>query len=148
MNRAIAVGELKETFRILNDDINVIQDLLLSNNNDALHRALIRSYSSFIEGTLFQLRQVALKSENSDVVIFSSEEVLLLKELQVSLSKKGEIEAKESYERFLPMMLFTFKQYVRVHGAKFEPNTGVDGWAPKFILLWPEEQSPGYCRCE
>ncbi|WP_286694674.1 hypothetical protein [Spongiibacter sp. UBA1325] len=128
MNRETAVIELKETFRILNDDLNEIQNLYIEKPSGALHRALIRAYSAFIEGTLYQLRQVAIHSAGSANAVFSAEELMLLKELQVSLNKRGEIETKDNYERFLPMLLFTFKQYVRVHGANFEPDTSVAGW--------------------
>lgn len=135
MNRETAVNQLKETFRILNSDLNEIQNLLFEKQSEALDRALIRAYSAFIEGTLYQLRQVAIHSVGSWNAVFSVEEMMLLKELQVSLNKKGEIETKDNYERFLPMLLFTLKQYVRVHGANYEPDTSLKGWGAmrKFV---------------
>jgi hypothetical protein len=128
MSRELAVDSLKETFSTLSEDIDAIQELYENIMSDALARALARSYSAYIEGTLFQLREVAINSAKKVPNIFSADEWVLLIEKKPFLNSKGEIEVKDNFERFLPMLLFTMKQYVKIHGATFNPDTGDNRW--------------------
>ncbi len=128
MNRAEAVKDLKETFSILDGDVKNVQ-ALYGDEITAFHvRTTIRTYSALIEGLLYQMRQVARNSESEDYTVYTFEEQMMLSEKIVSLNAKGEIEKKDNFERALPMLLFTFKQFAKVHGASFSPDTGVHGW--------------------
>jgi hypothetical protein len=69
-----------------------------------------------------------LNSENENYTVFNSEERMILSEKSVSLNAKGEIEGKGNFERALPMLIFTFKQFAKIHGASFSPDTGAHGW--------------------
>jgi len=128
MDRAEAVKELKETFSILHGDVEEVISLH-GDEMEAFHvRMMIRTYSALIEGLLYQMRQVAINSEKEDHAVFSSEERIMLNEKSLSLNKKGEIEEKDNFERTLPMLLFTFKQYAKIHGGEFSPDTEGNGW--------------------
>ncbi len=128
LGSAEAVKELKETFSILHGDVEEVISLH-GDEMEAFHvRMMIRTYSALIEGLLYQMRQVAINSEKEDHAVFSSEERIMLNEKSLSLNKKGEIEEKDNFERTLPMLLFTFKQYAKIHGGEFSPDTGGNGW--------------------
>jgi hypothetical protein len=109
MNRAEAVEELKATFAILDDDINEVRDIASGKMKGFHVRASIRAYSALIEGPLYQMRQVSISSEPNDFEIFSIEEKMIINEKSITLNHKGEIKEKDSYEKPLPMLLFTFR---------------------------------------
>jgi hypothetical protein len=127
MNRAKAVAELKETFSLLDADFKEVRlragEALLEFDV----RATIRTFSALMEGLLYQMRQVAIHSD-SDNIFYTPKELAILNEQTFSLNEKGEVTVKESHERALPMLLFTFKQYPKIHGATFSADTGVHGW--------------------
>ena len=74
------------------------------------------------------MRQVALSSRTNEQEVFTSEEFMVLSEKQYSLGSKGGINERVSFESALPVLLFTLKQYPKVHGAKFLLNAGDKGW--------------------
>ena len=80
MSRAEAVADLKETWRILVDDLEEIENLYEERQTPTLFRTLIRTYSASYEGLLYQLRQVAFKSapDHPEVEVFSPEEMIFL----------------------------------------------------------------------
>lgn len=128
MNRAEAVEELKATFVILDDDINEVRNIANGEMKGFHVRASIRAYSALIDGLLYQMRQVAISSESEDFNLFSVEEKMILNEKTIFLDHKGEMKEKDNFEKLLPMLLFTFKQFAKIHGAAFSPDTSVHGW--------------------
>jgi len=128
MNRADAVHELKSTFSILDADINEIKKNADGNTKGFHVRASIRAYSALIEGLLFQMRHLALSSESKNTSVYNLSEKLILSEKAYRLNTKGEVEEKESFESLKNMVLFTLKQFPKIHGANFEPNTGDHRW--------------------
>ena len=128
MNRSKAVKELQETFTVLEADVREVQKRAGDKLTGFDVRSSIRAFSALVEGLLYQMRQVAIHSIDDEHNIFSTEELTIFKEQTFCLNSKGEIESKDNYERLLPMLLFTFKNYPRIHGAYFSPDTGVHGW--------------------
>ncbi|MCP5420143.1 MAG: hypothetical protein H6969_06570 [Gammaproteobacteria bacterium] len=124
MDRVSAVEELKKSFAIMADDVELVRDMGKSANTPFAQRTLLRTHFAFIEGMSFLLRQVALA--NSE--IFTAPELATLREESYALNKKGDIEAKPNFQKPLPLILFTFRSYARIHGAKFNPDTSVHGW--------------------
>jgi len=127
MNRAEAVSELKAVVALLQDDVAKIVEYGKANPTPYAHRMFIRAEFAFLEGLLYQMRQVTLASL-AETDLLRPEEVTLLSEVRYSLDKKGQITEKEQFENFLPNMLFTLRMYAKNHGAEFEPNTGETGW--------------------
>jgi hypothetical protein len=137
MNRFEAVHNLKATFLILESDVKEIQKVANGNTTGFHVRMSIRTYSALIEGLLYQMRQVALNSEGMDHKVYSEGERLLLSELEYRLNDKGELKERNVSESQKPMILFTLKQFPKVHGATFSPNTSDSGWDSlgKFIKI-------------
>lgn len=137
MSRSEAVHNLKETFSILESDVSEIKKIA-DGNTTAFHvRMSIRTYSALIEGLLYQMRQVALNSESESCKVFSVGERLILSEIEYRLNDKGELKEKNGFESQKPMILFTLKQFPKVHGATFSPDTSNCGWGylGKFIQI-------------
>jgi hypothetical protein len=128
MNREEAVGELKKTFEVLNKDVTDVKEIAGDSFSSFHVRMSIRAYSALIEGMLYQMRHVALSSESKNCRVYNLHERFILSEEQCTLDKKGNIKTKESYEKALPMLLFTLKQYPKIHGTQFTPDTSDDGW--------------------
>lgn len=135
MNRAKAVNDLKETFAILDADVKEIRKISDKEMSVFHVRTSIRTYSALIEGLLYQMRQVTLYSETDECKVFEFEEKMILNEKTFSLNDNGEVKKKDSFERALPMLLFTLKQYPKIHGATFSPDTSVHGWECMKIFI-------------
>lgn len=127
MNIEDAVSQLKQVFDVLNRDVNAIIAYENFKEDESAHRSLIRAHFAFIEGMVYQLRSVALAS-GAKTGTFSAEEIAVLREETYSLNRKGELEKRDSFEKVLPMMLFSMSAYAKIHGAVFEPDTGSHGW--------------------
>jgi hypothetical protein len=127
MNRKLAVKELKETFAVLNADVEEIKRTAGESLTAFDVRSMIRTFSALMEGLLYQMRQVALHSDAHNE-IYSTQELMILRGESLRLNNKGKIEVQPSYEGALNMLLFTFNQFPKIHGAKFSANTGVHGW--------------------
>lgn len=127
MDGESAVAQMKEVFRVLSADINKICTYENFVNDEAAHRSLIRAHFAFIEGMVYQLRSIALASD-ADLSVYSAEEISVLREKNYFLNQKGGIERQDSFERILPMMLFSMRAYAKLHRTTFSPDTGAHGW--------------------
>jgi hypothetical protein len=133
MSLQLAIQELIKSAQILESDLNSAR----GHDGDKLTpyqaRTAIRALSAYIEGVLFQMRQIALHSDAN----LKSEELFLLQEVRPFLNKKGGVELKDSYEPFANTMLFTLKVFPQVHGVEHTVNTADHGWESmkKFIDL-------------
>jgi hypothetical protein len=129
MNREYAVNQLKAVFQSLSEDIEEARAYGREKPTNFAHRSLFRTHFAFIEGMAFQLRQVALFSVNEHPDFFAPGEMAILKEEKYFLSKKGEVDKQDNFQKLLPSILFSIRCYCRIHGAEFESNTGIQGWS-------------------
>lgn len=127
MARAEEVDRLKNIFRILNEDVDEAVAYGKSNPTPFAHRSLIRAHFAMIEGLSFQLRQVTLASL-IDTDFLTSSEIALLREEKYSIDSKGNPQIQESFNSFLPSLLFTIRCYLKNHGASYQVNTADNGW--------------------
>ena len=129
MNREDAVHELKAVYNILKNDVDEIFEYGESKNTHFAHRTMLRTHFAFIEGMVYQLRQVALASSTQKPNLFSPQEIAILKEESYELNKKGEIQSQDNFQKFLPSLLFSMKCYARIHGTEYKPNTNDHRWS-------------------
>jgi hypothetical protein len=114
--------------KALGDDIDELAELYKSNSSPPVTRSLVRAYSAYIEASVFEMRQVALQTYRGNPELFSPEEESVLLEKSVFLDRKGKVQSKGDYQRFLPLVLFSIRAYARSYGASFEPDTGDHRW--------------------
>lgn len=117
-----------EASRALNSDIDELLKVYGNNPTRAITRALVRAYAAYFEAAVFEMRQEALDMSRNKPWIFSPEEESVLIEKIVFLDKKGRIQSKDDFQRFLPLVLFSFRAYAHSCGATFEPDTSLHKW--------------------
>ena len=88
MKRADAVGQLKQTWAILNADLDSAVEYGRIDNTPYAQRALARAFFAVVEGLSYQMRQVTLASLVGTEFI-TEQEVQLLREVRHSLDEKG-----------------------------------------------------------
>lgn len=118
-----------EASKTLDDDIDELVKLYESNATPAVTRALVRAYAAYIEAAVFEMRQEALQKSRDYPGVFSPEEDSVLLEKSVFLDKKGKVQSKDDYQRFVPLVLFSMRAYAKSHGAHFEPDTSDHKWS-------------------
>jgi hypothetical protein len=128
MQRADAVENLKDVYRILSADMESAIAYSAAHSTPFAHRTIVRTFFSLVEGLAFQLRQVTVASLEPYPDRLTTAELALLREERYFLNNKGEPEAGENFQRFLPNILFTLRCYGKNHGASFAPDTSNHGW--------------------
>lgn len=128
MNRASAVAQLKDVYRVLSADLDAAVAYGKANPSAFAHRTLVRSFFALVEGLTFQLRQVTLATLESVPGQLSIAEAALLREVRYRLNSSGEPEESDEFQKMLPTLLFTVRTYVRNHGAQFTPDLSNHGW--------------------
>ena len=124
MSRGEADDELKRTFSVLAEDIELARAYGKNNNSPYAQRTLLRTHFALIEGVSYLLRQIAIATAE----VFSPAELATLSEKTYTLDKQGNIQERDNYLKALPALLFTLRCYARVHGAIFQLETGSEGW--------------------
>jgi hypothetical protein len=128
MQRAHAVEQLKSMYGILSADMDDAVAYSAKHSNPFAHRTVVRTLFSLIEGLAFQLRQVTIASLEPHAGSLTVPELALLREERYYLNAKGEPEAGENFQKFLPNLLFTIRSYGKNHGATFQADTSTHGW--------------------
>lgn len=130
MQRADAVEQLKSVYKILSDDMDAAVAYSAKHSNPFAHRTVVRTLFSLIEGLAFQLRQVTVASlaPHAGSGNLTIAELVLLREERYNLNAKGEPEASQNFQNFLPNLLFTIRSYGKNHGATFRADTSARGW--------------------
>ena len=120
---------LQETYLILDKDLACAREQWAQSDTPYARRTLIRTSSALMEGLVNQMGNFVLESIDHGVgFLFSSAELSILKEETYSLNKKGEVEDRANFQRFLPRLLHTTHCYMRLFDEEFNANTGVFGW--------------------
>lgn len=127
MNRADAVAQLKQTWEILNADLDAAVDYGRLNNTPYSQRALVRAFFAAVEGLSYQMRQVTLASL-AKTEFLTEKEVQLLREVRYSLNEKGQPKEAPSFLPFPESLLFSLSIYAKNHGAIFEVDRSQRGW--------------------
>ena len=127
MNRADAVGHLKQTWAILNADLDAAVEYGRLDNTPYAQRALVRAFFAAVEGLSYQMRQVTLASLAGTELI-TEQEVQLLREVRHSLDEKGHPKETPVFLPFPESLLFSLSIYAKNHGAVFEVDKSQRGW--------------------
>ena len=127
MNRADAVAQLKQTWAILNADLDAAVEYGRLDNTPYAQRALVRAFFAAVEGLSYQMRQVTLASLAGTEFI-TDQEVQLLREVRQSLDEKGFPKETPAFLPFPKSLLFSLSIYAKNHGAQFEVDRSQRGW--------------------
>lgn len=128
IDRAAAVAQLKDVYRILSDDMELAVAHNMAHPSPFSHRTVVSAFYSLVEGLAFQLRQVTVASLEPHPGHLTTAELVLLREERYSLNDKGETEVSDRSEPVPKKLLFTLKCYGKCHGTLFKPRTDQHGW--------------------
>ena len=127
MDRAEVVDQLKQTWSILNADLDAAVEYGQLDNTSYAQRALVRAFFAAVEGLSYQMRQVTLASlSGTDFV--TPQEAQLLREVRNSIDEKGRPKETSNFLPFPESLLFSLSIYAKNHGATFEVDKSNSGW--------------------
>jgi hypothetical protein len=131
-----AIKELNRLYEVLERDTHICQDKFEKMSTDELkgeesefwRRAFVRASFSLVEGVTYGLKQVALKSQESGGVVYSDEELSMLKEKSYDLNDKGDAYSQTKYIHITRNIKFAFKAFARAFGEEYELKVDDSGW--------------------
>ncbi len=92
-------------------------------------RSYVRAVFAFFEGYLYAFKQISLRlSVDPEGIKLSPEEIIALKEIDVSVDDKGNIKERPKYNSAKNSVLFSIASIAKQHEAEFTLNTGGQGW--------------------
>lgn len=103
----------------------------VSDYSDTDRRLIVRSIFSFIEGMIFQLKQVSLIAAAEKTRPLLPEEIAMAKEEDYELDESGVIKSVKAKLRFKGNFRFAFKLFVKSNALdqKYMPDLGGHEWA-------------------
>ena len=115
----INLHSLQETYNELLNDYELSKKLDADLYSEGfIKRTVIRSYFAMVEGTIFQLKDIAKQANAHNKVLNQSEE-MLLNEVTVTIKENGKIEEKKLKTSLIPYILFTINCLNKVFGLNY-----------------------------
>ncbi len=97
-------------------------------DKDIIRRSYVRSVFAFIEGYTYGFKQISLRiSEESGGIKLSPEEIVALREIEVSIDDKGNIKERPKFIPAKNSVVFSISSIVKQHEADFNLDKG-GGW--------------------
>ena len=110
---------LRETYNELLSDYEFSKKLDLKiYSEDFVKRSVVRSYFALVEGSLFQLKQVAVQG-NSYYQVLDQFELGFLQERSVFVAENGVVKTKSSQISLVPNLLFTANSLIKVFNLNY-----------------------------
>lgn len=114
---------------VLNDDLAKAEDLFGATTRSFATRTFVRTMAAEFEGHLFVLeRLMVILNENSDMFPLTTEEIMVLRQQSVSLSRTGDISSSERFFPFRSRLLFAMKLFANRTTFADAPDTSRHGW--------------------
>lgn len=127
LTRREAVDELKALFELLNEDVQLAYQYLEEYRSKFFARALLRAQFALIEGVTHRMRQISIASDSGGE-IYTQDELRTLREEKRNLDRNGDLHERMP-ATVRSWVLFTFKQYPKIHGlADYSVRTDIDQW--------------------
>ena len=126
-----AVNRISTIFDIFHEDANGLFELTRHDKSSQVwRRSFYRVVFSSIEGIVYQMKQVALCTQNSSHNIhFSSAEIQFLQDKDHFLNGAGKATTQsEKYPSFLANFRFAFSMLIKGFSIARGLNVGVDEW--------------------
>tara|TARA_R110002049_G_scaffold95572_5_gene234753 strand:+ start:265 stop:819 length:555 start_codon:yes stop_codon:yes gene_type:complete len=97
-------------------------------NKNIIRRSYVRAVFAFIEGYLYAFKQISLRiSEESEGIKLSPEEIIALKEVEVSIDDSGNIKQRSKYIPARKSLVFSIASIAKQHEADFILDKGGQG---------------------
>lgn len=91
-------------------------------------RTVIRTAAALIEGVVYQLRLVCLAASEDNPLLYSVEEILALKQENISIDNNGRIKVRVSFQQIQSSIAFTFLMFSKIHGKEITIDKSDNRW--------------------
>ena len=118
---------LIEMVQLLSADVKAASALSKANDSQFTRRAYIRSVFALIEGNIFQMKAMVLKSHEEGHISLSIGELSLLKEESYDLADNGDYKVRSKFLQLQENIKFTLTLFARLYGQTFKPDTSSQG---------------------
>jgi hypothetical protein len=98
-------------------------------HTDGIARSFVRTVFAMIEGTTFNLKQMALNLSAHGRGNFSKAELAMLEEVVYELGDKGEAVTQTKFMKLPTNIRFAFDAAARAFGVTYKLEVGDSGWA-------------------
>lgn len=143
------IDTLLDISHLLIDDVHKCQDELLKNIKERFslleerkmeeanacksrgqfwRRAYARAFFAYVEGNLYQMKQVAYAMRNEPSISFSEGDILLMREEAYELKDNGTVRTTKAKLKLEYNFRFAFQVYGKAIGKPLGIDYGTEGW--------------------
>lgn len=115
----VLTQDMLECGRLLNDETPT----------DSAARSFVRTVFAMIEGTTFNLKEMALNLSTHGRGNFSKAELAMLEEVSYDLGDKGEAITQTKFMKLPTNIRFAFDAAARAFGVTYKLEVGDSGWS-------------------
>jgi len=121
--------DIKEPLLVLLEDAGVAEEYLEHHDSQFSRRAYIRSIFAYIEGTVWNLKQVCLNAKPAKGIRkMTPSEYTLLTEKTYELKNNGEPKAQSKFLRLPENIRFTFNLLNKLFKGNVSLGVGTENW--------------------
>ncbi len=114
-------------FSLLLEDVKSAKAAVEKDGQDSAKRSLFRALFAFIEGIVYQIKQVVLAHRGADVTLTSAERVFLNEE-DYDLNEKGHPHFRKRNISLVKNLKFAFTQWAEIRSSGFKLEVDGEGW--------------------
>ena len=127
-NIVLDTRQIAETIKELNEDLTRAREYMGERDTQFARRTALRTCAALMEGVVHQATAFAIQEAENDPSLFSAEDILILREVSVSLNQKGEIEERANFQKLKPKLIHSVRCFLRVFDQEYSPDTSLHGW--------------------
>jgi hypothetical protein len=122
-----SIGAFKDIYQTLQEDFIESGDWVIEDPSNFRLRTYIRTFFAFVEGTLYGMKQVALKMHEHKSC-FTEAEVTLLKEVTYEIADRGRVREKTKFIDTINNVRFTVASIEKAVGLSCGVSFDEKGW--------------------
>jgi hypothetical protein len=123
-----AIHDLDRTYDALIDDVKHTVNAVRASRIGAHRRHYVRSVFAFVEGFVFQMKQVAVAAHKDGFVQFTSGDLALLVEVSYDLDDRGEVRRRPANLPFANNARFGLTAFGRALAPGYSISFSDSGW--------------------
>jgi len=120
-NVETAIMNMRKFQSLMSDDFEKAKEFARADLSQFSMRTLFRTSVTYLEGVTYQLRLVCLAASEDIPGVFTSKQILELK--QVKPDKNGDTTEKVHFQKLRPSIVLTFSMFAKMHTIEFKPDT-------------------------
>jgi len=122
------INEYFQLCMILSDDCVAVGKNYESNRSQLNRRTFIRTFFSYVEGEIFQLKQLCLMMNQEKLVNYNRAELALLRDEQYDLKDGGNVRIGSKFLKIQSNLRFAVKSFDKAFNPPHKIVFEGDGW--------------------